>query len=91
MHYYYTTLTAGPDTYFLPDGGIEHPKLISNEEAQSLRADADGLTIRVVLVTKEEYLKIAQLAKAGVILIPYGAIRQLDIEPKAIAEGDLVW
>lgn len=91
MHYYHTTVTIGPDAYFMSGGGIEHPKLLSNTEAQQLRADADGLTIRVILVTEQEYRKIETLTNAGLPFLPYGAVRQTDIEPKIIREEDLQW
>ncbi|WP_278440905.1 hypothetical protein [Pseudomonas oryzihabitans] len=91
MHYYHTVISIGPDSYFISGGGIEHPKLLSTNEAQQLRADADGLTIRVILVTEQEYRKIETLTNAGLPFLPYGAVRQTDIEPKIIHEEDLQW
>ena len=90
-HYYHTVISIGPDSYFVSGGGIEHPKLLSTNEAQQLRADADGLTIRVILVTEQEYRKIETLTNAGLPFLPYGAVRQTDIEPKIIREEDLQW
>ncbi|NRH40660.1 hypothetical protein [Pseudomonas sp. MS15a(2019)] len=92
QHYYHTVFTLVPeDQFFMLGGGIISPKKLSPDEAMRLNIKADGLMIRVIEVTEQEFNKIERLADAGLVLVPYGAIRNVYVEPKIIAEEDLQW